>query len=128
MSEDKADRNIKILYILYGLGAFFGGFTVAGLIMAYVQEQDRLSEVQAAHCRWLRNTFWVTAAGTVIGAVLALVLVGYLIIAATWIWYVYRVIKGWVRYSENRRPGKDNAPAEAEGGAYEIAAAETTRD
>lgn len=102
--NSKADKNIKILYALYAVGALFGAFTIAAVIMAYVQDDDQLSVIQIAHKQWLKRTFWISAAGMVVGAILAIIFVGYFIIFAAWVWYVYRVIKGWVRYSDDRLP------------------------
>jgi uncharacterized membrane protein len=38
----------------------------------------------------------------VIGGILVLVVVGFIVLAADAIWIIYRIVKGWLRLSENR--------------------------
>jgi uncharacterized membrane protein len=33
---------------------------------------------------------------------LALALVGFVVLGVVWVWWVYRIIKGWLRLSEKR--------------------------
>ena len=37
-----------------------------------------------------------------IGVILMIVGVGFIILAVVWVWWVYRIIKGWLRLSEKR--------------------------
>ena len=99
-----ADNKIKLLYLLYAIGAFVGPVTIAAIILNYVQDDEGMSAVQVQHKRWLKRTFWVSLAGLIVGAILSAIFVGYFIAVATWIWYVYRVIKGYTRYADNRLP------------------------
>jgi len=91
-----------ITYALYALGLVTGIFAIAGLIVAYIKRDDAAGTYLAAHYSWLIRTFWWGVLWTVIGIVLALVAVGFLILAVVWIWWVYRIIKGWIRLTEKR--------------------------
>ena len=48
------------------------------------------------------RTFWWGLLWGVIGAVLLLVLVGYLVLVADAVWIIYRIVKGWLRLAEGR--------------------------
>jgi uncharacterized membrane protein len=91
-----------ITYALYALGLVTGIFAIAGLIVAYIKRDDAVGTYLASHYSWLIRTFWWGVLWTTIGIVLALVAVGFVILAVVWIWWVYRIIKGWLRLTEKR--------------------------
>lgn len=91
-----------ITYGLYALGLLTGIFAIAGLIVAYIKRDDAAGTYLASHYSWLIRTFWWGLLWMVIGGILTLVLVGFGILAVAWIWWVYRIIKGWLRLSEKR--------------------------
>jgi uncharacterized membrane protein len=91
-----------ITYGLYALGLLTGIFAIAGLIVAYIKRDDAVDTYLASHYSWLIRTFWWGLLWMVIGGILTIVLVGFAILAIAWIWWVYRIIKGWLRLSEKR--------------------------
>ncbi|MBP6530923.1 MAG: hypothetical protein KA260_12435 [Burkholderiales bacterium] len=91
-----------ITYALYALGLVTGIFAIAGLIVAYIKRDDAVSTYLASHYSWLIRTFWWGLLWTSIGLVLALALVGFVVLGVVWVWWVYRIIKGWLRLSEKR--------------------------
>jgi uncharacterized membrane protein len=94
---------VLVVYGLYALGLFVAGVpTLAGIILAYVKRGDAVGTIYQSHFSWAINTFWLSLLITIIGAITTLILVGWLILFAGFIWYVYRIIKGWMRASERR--------------------------
>lgn len=91
-----------VTYALYALGLLTGVFVVAGLIVAYIKRDDVVGTYLADHYSWLIRTFWWGLLWTTIGLILAFVLVGFVVLAAVWVWWVYRIIKGWLRLTEKR--------------------------
>jgi uncharacterized membrane protein len=91
-----------ITYALYALGLVTGIFAIAGLIVAYIKRDDAVGTYLASHYSWLIRTFWWGLLWTSIGLVLALALVGFVVLGVVWVWWVYRIIKGWLRLSEKR--------------------------
>ena len=69
---------------------------IASLIVARPVHTD------ASHYSWLIRTFWWGALWTTIGIILAIVAVGFVVLAVVWVWWVYRIIKGWLRLTEKR--------------------------
>ena len=55
-----------------------------------------------SHMTWLIRTFWMTVVLGAVGYILALLLIGYLILFAVGVWYIFRVVKGFVAFYDNR--------------------------
>ena len=91
-----------ITYGLYALGMLTGIFAIAGLIVAYIKRDDAVGSYLASHFGWLIRTFWWGMLWSAIGVILMIVGVGFIILAVVWVWWVYRIIKGWLRLSEKR--------------------------
>jgi uncharacterized membrane protein len=91
-----------VTYALYALGMLTGILAIAGLIVAYIKRDDAAGTYLASHYSWLIRTFWWGALWTTIGIILAIVAVGFVILAVVWVWWVYRIIKGWLRLTEKR--------------------------
>ena len=91
-----------ITYALYALGLVTGIFAIAGLIVAYIKRDDAAGTYLASHYSWVIRTFWWGLLWTCIGLILAIVAVGFVVLAVVWIWWVYRIIKGWLRLTEKR--------------------------
>ncbi len=91
-----------VLYILYGIGIIVGVVAIAGVIMAYVKRDDTRGTMLESHITYLIRTFWIAFIGGIAGLVLQFVLIGYLVLLAVWIWYIYRVVKGFVAYNDGK--------------------------
>ena len=85
------------------VGAFvFGLPSIVAVIINYVKRADARGTWVESHFRWQIRTFWWGLLWGVIGGILLLVLIGYLVLAANAVWIIYRIVKGWLRLSENR--------------------------
>ena len=91
-----------IVYLLQAIGFFFPITLIAAVIIDYIKKDDVTEPWLASHYRWQIQTFWYGLIFAMIGAVLVLLLVGYIILLGVMIWMVYRVVKGWMRLSEHR--------------------------
>jgi uncharacterized membrane protein len=94
------------IYACYAVGFFIGITWLVGVIIAYVKRDDGRATWMESHYSWQIRTFWWSLLWCVIGALLAITVVG-LIIAwplwiVAWLWALYRVIKGWLRLTESR--------------------------
>lgn len=86
-----------ILYALYALHLFTGGVSIlVGVIVAYIKRDDAVGTPYEQHLHWLIRTFWMGLAGYIIGGVLMFVLIGIPVLAAVFIWMLYRIVKGWL--------------------------------
>ena len=83
---------------------------IAGLIVAYVKRDDAQGTWVASHLRWLIRTFWYSFLWGVVGGVVLLVLgivligipIALLIWAVASIWVIYRVIRGYLLFKDNK--------------------------
>ena len=103
--HDPNQRTIMIVvYVLFGLGVIFGGLpAIAGVILAYIKRQDMLpNSLYHNHLTFLIRTFWGSVAGTVIGFILSFIGIGMLVLFAVGIWYLFRVIYGFVKLMDEK--------------------------
>jgi uncharacterized membrane protein len=90
------------VYALQAAGFFVGITWIAAIVIDYVKRDDARGTWLESHYRWQIRTFWWGLLWAVIGSITVLVLVGWLVLAVTAIWIVYRIAKGWLYLSENR--------------------------
>ena len=91
-----------VAYALQALG-FFNGLTwIVAVIINYVKKEDVAGTWLESHFRWQIRTFWWGLLWGAIGMILALVLVGFVVLAADGVWIIYRIVKGWLKLSESK--------------------------
>ncbi len=98
------ERNtLLVAYILHALGAFTGGITaIAGVIVNHLKVNDNDSSFVRSHHRWLLRTFWFGLLWALVASILAFIGIGFLIYFAVAIWYIYRIVRGFLSYSERK--------------------------
>lgn len=90
----------QLVYILYA-ATFIVPFTgIAGAIVAYVNRDEAAGTWLESHYRWQIRTFWIWLLFTVIGFITVFILIGFLILAATIVWYIVRIVIGWQQWSK----------------------------
>ncbi len=91
----------KLVYILYFISFAVGITSIAGLIVAYLKRASA-SAVTASHYTWQIRTFWIGMLYSIVGIISTFVLVGWLVLLATVIWFLVRSIKGFIAAGEGR--------------------------
>jgi uncharacterized membrane protein len=105
-----------VAYILFGIAALVGfaghGFLslvgVVAVIVAYVSRSDMRGTWAESHLTWLIRTFWWSLLWDVIGVLLLMVTLflayplAWVIWVATAIWVIYRVVRGFLLFSDRR--------------------------
>ncbi|HEF4754686.1 MULTISPECIES: DUF4870 family protein [Burkholderia] len=92
-----------VLYALYAIHWLTGGITgIIAIIINYVKRGDVAGTAYADHFEWQIRTFWRALIAYVIGFALAFVAVGFAVMFVTWIWTLYRIIKGWLYLNDNK--------------------------
>lgn len=91
-----------VVYALQALSFFWGVPAIVGLIVNYVKRDDVRGTVYESHFDWQIRSFWWGLLWALVGAVLAVVLVGFAVLFVAWIWMIYRVVKGWLKLTEGK--------------------------
>lgn len=98
---NQSDRTIgHVVYVLYAIGVIFGLFSVAGVIVAYIKRGDVSGTIMESHFTWLIRTFWITLIGGIVGIVLLFIFIGWIVLIAVGVWYIWRVAKGWLKLND----------------------------
>jgi uncharacterized membrane protein len=102
-------RVIHILYLLHGLAPFTLWLLAAiAVVIGMAKRPDVNGTYLESHISWLSRTFWWgllwIAIGAVVTVILVITIVGILIWWLPWtilfLWYLYRVIRGWLRLND----------------------------
>ena len=79
---------------------------IVGVIIAYVKRDDARGTWVESHLTWLIRTFWWSFLWDVIAAILFVTLIGIpvalLILVATSIWGIYRLVRGALYFKDSK--------------------------
>jgi len=108
---DHEARTVHILYLLHALAPFtLWLFAAIAVIVGMVKRPDVAGTYLESHVSWLSRTFfwgllWIGIAA-VLTFILVITVIGILIWWLPWtvlfLWYLYRVIKGWLRLNDRQ--------------------------
>ena len=101
-SNSEVKNYVFIAYVTYAVGLLILFTPVVGVIMAYVKRDEAQGTIYASHIDYLIKTFWVSLIGMVLGMLTILILIGWLILAATGVWLIYRVVVGLIKLNEDK--------------------------
>ena len=92
-----------VAYILFAVSIFTGGLTaIVGLIIAYVKRGETAGTVYQSHFSYLIRTFWYGFGFMVLSILTAAFIVGIFIGIGAAIWYIYRIVKGFLRFNDSK--------------------------
>lgn len=95
-------RLVAIVYGLQAAGLVLGLTFFAAVIVNYLRRNQAAGTWLESHFTWQIRTFWWSLAWTILGLATAVVLVGFLILLASAVWYVYRIVRGWVELNDGQ--------------------------
>ena len=104
-------RVLHILYFLHALAPFTMWLLAAiAVVIGMAKRPDVDGTYLESHISWLSRTFWWGLFWIVVSAILTgilfITIVGILIWWLPWtilfIWYLYRVIRGWLRLNDRQ--------------------------
>ena len=106
-----SDRTV--MHVLYGLHtvawASFGALAVIALIVNYIKRGDEANPLYASHHSYMISTFWWTVLWLIVTSPLYLLFFfpGLIAHGLVGLWYLYRCIRGWLRFVDGRAPGSE---------------------
>ena len=104
-------RVLHVLYLLHGLAPFTAWLlAIIAVLVGMTKRDDVRGTFLESHVSWLSRTFWWgllwIAIGSVVTFILVITIVGILIWWLPWtilfVWYLYRVIRGWLRLNDRQ--------------------------
>ncbi len=91
------------------VGAFLTGWpSIIAVILSYIKRSEARGTWVESHFRWQIRTFWfgllwISLCGAFIIATLGIgLLFMWLPIGLVGLWFVYRIVRGWVTLGDNR--------------------------
>lgn len=104
--ERRAFERLKtitaVVYALQAMAYFTGLTALVGVIVNYVKRDDVRGTWLESHFRWQIRTFWFALLWFALGALSWIVFFGMIVVGATAIWVIYRIVKGWLNLYEER--------------------------
>lgn len=103
--EDTQASLRRLAGLVYGLQAasmLVGVTLFAGVIVNYLRREQAAGTWLESHFTWQIRTFWWSLAWGVLGIATAIVVVGIFILIGSGVWFVYRIVRGWIELNEGR--------------------------
>ncbi|GAA5524386.1 hypothetical protein Maes01_00943 [Microbulbifer aestuariivivens] len=100
--EQSARDLATLVYLIQAISLFTALPFFIGLIINYVKGDDVRGTLAESHFRWQIRTFWFSILWFVVGWLTVWIFVGFVILGISWIWVIYRVIRGWLVLADGR--------------------------
>ena len=94
--------NVKVVYLLYLISLLAGVTALVGLVMAYINRGNGPAWT-TSHYTYQIRTIWVGLLYSLLGALLALVAVGFLVLGFVAVWFIVRCVRG-LQYAAREEP------------------------
>lgn len=100
---EKAAKDVTTAVYALQAASFLVGITfIVAVIVNYVKRDAVRGTWLESHFDWQINTFWFCLLWTIVGVLTLFLGIGLLILPVTYIWVIYRIVKGWLRLSEHK--------------------------
>lgn len=122
-TDPASEGLVRITHIVYALHAFSalmgvissaavvtafltGWPSIVAVILNYVKRSEARDTWLESHFSWQLRTFWFAALWLVVAVLLFATFVGiplgWIIVVATGLWVLYRIIRGWLALNDGR--------------------------
>ena len=91
-----------VVYALYALAILIGLSSIVAIIINYVKKGDMAGTWLDSHFRWQIRTFWFSVLWAIVGALTVWAFIGWVVWFVAFIWYIYRIVKGWLNLNDNK--------------------------
>jgi uncharacterized membrane protein len=85
--------NVQVIYILYLAGLVIGISGLVAIVLAYINRGKSEAWIET-HYTWAIRTFWIGLLYALVSVILMLVMIGFLLIFATAVWFIIRCVIG----------------------------------
>lgn len=91
-----------VIYGLYAVSLFLGITAIVAIVLNYIKRDEVRGTWLESHFRWQIRTFWWAVLWCIVGAITWIFLVGWLVWGVAYIWFIYRIVKGWLNLNDNK--------------------------
>ena len=105
MTDEKiksAKSLTTIIYALYASSLLLGITFIVAVVVNYVKKDDVAGTWLESHFRWQIRTFWFGLLWGILGFMTLFFVVGWFVLIANGIWFIYRIVKGYLRLNDNK--------------------------
>lgn len=100
--ERAAKTLTTVIYALYALSLLTGVAGIVAIVINYVKQDAVIGTFMESHFRWQIRTFWYGLLWLLVGMITLVIFIGWLILIASYVWFIYRIAKGWLDLNENQ--------------------------
>ncbi|NKF22888.1 DUF4870 family protein [Solimonas marina] len=103
-SASEAERTtLLVAYVLQVISPFTAFLaSVISVVISYIKAAETQNEYIRSHHRYLIRTFWWTLILGFIFGLLCWIVIGIPLLIGLGIWWIYRMVRGFIAYSERR--------------------------
>jgi uncharacterized membrane protein len=101
-AEVSLKATASLVYLLQALSFVLGVTSIVGVVINYIRLGDVRGTWLESHFVWQLRTFWFQLIWGLVGLVTSVLLIGFLVWGAVYLWTLYRVVKGWVNLIDDR--------------------------
>ncbi len=92
----------QLVYILQAVAFLLPFLWIVAVIVNYVKRDDVQGTWMESHFRWQMRSFWFGMLWMAIGGITFIIVIGMFVLAATYVWLIYRVVKGWLDFNARK--------------------------
>lgn len=102
-ASENERTTLLVAYILQAIGPFTGFVvSIVSVVISYIKAGETQNAFIRSHHRYLIQTFWWSFGLGILFGLLCLIGIGFLLLAVLWVWWIYRLVKGIIAFSERR--------------------------
>ena len=94
VGDSQRREHALIAYILLTIGLFTAIPVLIAAIWAMIKKGDSYGTIYHSHLVNTTRVFWWSLLWTIIGCLTLVIGIGFLVLAATWVWAFYRTVNG----------------------------------
>jgi uncharacterized membrane protein len=103
VATEQQNKDItQVIYGLYAASIVVGLTYIVAIILNYVKKDEVIGTMYESHFRWQIRTFWFSLLWFFVGLLTVWFVVGFFVWLASGIWFIYRIVVGWLRLSEGK--------------------------
>lgn len=101
-ATDANKQVTTVIYALYAASILVGVTCLVAIVMNYVKKDEVAGTFLESHFRWQIRTFWFALLWSVVGVISLFFLVGFFVLGANLLWFIYRIVKGWMNLNDGK--------------------------